>query len=312
MQNVLWLSRRIALVVAALCLVQGCDDNIDFVTDDRMAGGLVVILPGIEGESELNRNIRRGLVAGGVFRALPIHRWGRPVPIAGVLLNQVDFLGNRLAGVRVAKLIQTYQDSHPGKPVHVVGHSGGGGVAVFAAEAMPEGRKIDGLILLSASISSAYNLTKALSHCRNGIVSFYNPDDFALLGVGTTALGNVDGTHGPSAGLIGFDKPRGRAGPAKNAAWEKLYQVKLGGLSGGDGDPHASTTRVGFVSLNVAPWVLSETWPAAGTLASARLPAPPAPEKEADTPKPEEKPKPKEKPNPKENPKAPEPPKARS
>ena len=127
-------------------------------------------------------------------------------------------------------------------------------MAVFAAEALPEDRKIDGLVLLSASISSAYNLTKAASRCKSGIVNFYNPDDAALLGVGTIVVGTVDGTHGPSAGLLGFDR-------AGKKGHENVYQVKLSGAEAG-GDPHASATRPGFVAANVAPWVLAPAWPA--------------------------------------------------
>ena len=276
----------IALCAALVIPLVGCNSNGDFVTDDRLANGLVIILPGIEGESELNRNIRRGLIAGGIHRAMPIHSWGRPIPLAGVLINQVDFLGNRLAGIGVADLIINYQDSHPGKPVHIVGHSGGGGIAVFAAEALPKDRKIDGLILLSASISSAYDLTKAASRCSQGIVNFYNPDDAGLLGIGTTVVGTVDGTHGPSAGLIGFDK----AGKKNH---RNVYQVRLRGMDSG-GDPHASTTRVGFVSRNVAPWALANEWPAGAT--TTRRHRPRTRPKQAKTP---EKPDDDDKPRPK-------------
>jgi hypothetical protein len=88
----------------------GCADNSAYVTTDRLENGLVIILPGIEGQSELNRDIRRGLVVAGVHRGLPIHSWGRPVPLAGPLLNQMDFLGNRLAGARVAHMVTEYQE----------------------------------------------------------------------------------------------------------------------------------------------------------------------------------------------------------
>lgn len=248
-------SSALPLVVAALGAILpalGCADNSAYLTDDRLDNGLVIILPGIEGHSQLNENIRRGLVAGGVYRALPIESWGRPIPLAGPLITQMDFVGNRLAGGRVAKTIIKYQDKHPGRPVYVVGHSGGGGVAVFTAEAMPEGRQIDGLILLSASISSAYDLEKALSHCRNGIVNFYNQQDSGVLGLGTTLIGTVDGTHGPSAGLIGFDC-------FDRPGYDGLYQVKMMGVSE---DTHTTSTQVGFVSIHVTPWVLSDSWPA--------------------------------------------------
>jgi pimeloyl-ACP methyl ester carboxylesterase len=266
MRSTLRLLLPLGLGAALLGLAAGCNGNDDYLTPERLGNGLVIILPGIEGESEFNHDIRKGLVRAGVSRAMPIHAWGRPIPLAGVLINQVDFLGNRLSGGTVARMITAYQDSHPGQPVHVIGHSGGGGVAVFAAEALPEGRQVDGLILLSASISSAYDLTKAAAHCRKGIVNFYNPEDTGLLGVGTIVMGTVDGTHGPSAGLIGFDKATARGN-------EKVFQVRVDGLDA-IGDPHSAATGVSFVAANVAPWVLANAWPANSSFAEA--PADPA------------------------------------
>ena len=249
-------------LLATAVLAGGCADNQEFVTEDRLENGLVIVLPGIEGVSEYNRNIRRGIEAAGIYRALPIVSWGRPIPLIGVLANQIDFIGNRLAGINVARMVKQYQDNHPGKPVYIVGHSGGGGVAVFAAQALPEGRKLQGLVLLSASISSAYDLTKALNRCENGIVCFYNKGDGALLGVGTIVLGNVDGTHGPAAGLIGFDWPSDRARDEKKRAYRKLYQVHLGPeMLYGDEGAHSAATNPHFVSLYVAPWLMAQTWP---------------------------------------------------
>ena len=241
----------ISVCLLGAALLAGCGpEEAIYVTDARKANGLVVILPGIEGESGMNHDIRDGLLQGGAAEALVIRPWGVPVPGLGLLVNQTNFLGNRMAGAGVARMIAEYQNVHPGAPVYLVGHSGGGGVAVFAAVAvadMDANRRVDGLILLSASISSDYDLTKALGCSRNGLVNFYNPEDVLLLGGGTALLGNVDGGHGPSAGLAGFqrDVPR-------------LYQVEVGG----GGDPHATATRVPFVAANVAPWIRSAAWPA--------------------------------------------------
>ena len=252
------------ILILGLPLIVGCngEDAAMYTTVDRLANGMVVILPGIEGESEFNHDIRRGLDYGGIDCALPIYSWGRPIPGVGMLLNQMDFLGNRLAGVRIAKMIEEYQQGHPGMPVYVVGHSGGGGIAVFTAEAMPEGKQLDGLVLLSASIWSGYDLTKALKHCRSGIVNFYNEADVGLLGIATTIMSNVDGMRGPSAGLIGFAKPTENDPEEKRLAYTKLYEIPVtAGMTGGD-DPHAAATRPGFVSVYVVPWVASTAWPA--------------------------------------------------
>lgn len=235
--------RRVGLIGAVLLassLCAGCGGgNGQYMTEDRLDNGLVIILPGIEGESEFNRNIRRGLLAARVDRAIMIHNWGLPVP----LVKQVDVIGNRLAGAEVAKIVVGYQRSHPGRPVHIIGHSGGGGVAVFAAEEMPADRKVDGLVLLSPSISAGYDLRKAMANCRDGIVNFYNPADTGLLGIGTTIVGNVDGIRGPSAGLTGFQK-----------SYADLRQVRV---QSGRADPHSAATNVGYVRRHVAPYVLA-------------------------------------------------------
>jgi len=259
----------LAVSLAVPIAAGGCGDrNAPYLTESRLAKGLVIILPGIEGESPLNHDIRKGLVAAGVYRGLPIYSWGRPIPLAGPLINQMDFIGNRLAGARVAEMVVSQQDRYPGRPVYLVGHSGGGGIAVFAAEALPKNRKVDGLILLSASISKGYDLTKALNRCRNGIVNFYNRSDAALLGVGTTIVGNVDGGHGPSAGLVGFEMPRSGDPKEKILAYKKLYQIEATpAMTRGSIDPHASTTDPDFVATYVARWILASHWPPRGSYA---------------------------------------------
>ncbi len=243
-------------VLAAGMLVAGCSPtNDEYVTPPRLERGLVVILPGVEGEGFNSYAIRSGLLRAGVGSALPIYSWGRPVPLAGPLINQMDFIGNRLAGRRIADMIGNYQDSHPDRPVYLVGHSGGGGVAVFAVEALADGRKVDGIVLLSASISKGYDLTKVLSRCRNGIVNFHSSKDVGLLGVGTTVFGNVDGVHGPSAGLNGFDSnPVGLV----QVPWtEDMASV---GHHGG----HMDSAGARFVRAYVADYVQGSGWSSRG------------------------------------------------
>lgn len=177
------------------------------------------------------------------------------------MLNQVDFIGNRIAGQRVADRIMKYLQENPGRPVHIVGHSGGGGIAVFAAERLKKGYEIDGLVLLSASISSGYDLTRAMQNCNRGIVNFYNHGDGAMLAVGTTVMGNVDGIHGPSAGLIGFAKPKTTDSPKKKAAYDKLFEVSVTTAMTGDCLAHFGTTQPLFITQYVAPWIFSSQWP---------------------------------------------------
>ena len=126
----------------------------------------------------------------------------------------------------------------------------------MAAEGMPDGRQVDGLVLLSASISAGYDLTKALGRCKKGILNVYNRDDGGLLGVGTTVVGTVDGSRGASAGLTGFDGPGSAAG---QDVYHKLQQLEITpSMTWGDSDPHGAATRPSFVSSYVAPWILSD------------------------------------------------------
>ncbi len=242
------IGRRCVLAAAAalLCLLAaGCAGQADldprYVSSDRMDKGLVVILPGIEGESQANRNIREGLDRGGVPYALVIYNWGFPVPGFGLLINEADVAANRASAERLALRVARYQREHPQRPVFLIGHSGGGGVAVFALESlagMPDAQPVDGAFLLSASVSADYPMETALRMTRRGIVNVYNPDDTALLGAGTAIFGNVDGGHGDSAGRTGFvrDLPR-------------LYNVQLTADRPGLAGSHASSTPTGGGAL---------------------------------------------------------------
>ncbi|MBT3199000.1 MAG: hypothetical protein HN350_03700 [Phycisphaerales bacterium] len=263
--------RSLLPCISALSLVIfcGCENNSAFMTPERLNSGLIVILPGIEGESGANHDIRDGLVNSGVDRSPQIWHWGRPVPGLGMILNQMDFLGNHLEGGKIAQRIVKYQDEHPGRPVHIIGHSGGGGIAVFAASQMPKGRQVTGLVLLSASISSTYDISRALKNCSSGIVNFYNRDDGALLGLGTAVLGNVGGSRASSAGLSGFTIPDSDDASTR-LAYKKLYQVSMTGSMTSGAIAHFAATQPHFISRYVTPWITNSNWPADPSIITQR------------------------------------------
>jgi pimeloyl-ACP methyl ester carboxylesterase len=240
----------VLLSSAVLLCTVGCGGIFSgkYQTEARKENGLVVILPGIEGEGYFNHNIRQGLINAGCYRAITIYNWGVPIPGIGLLVNQTNVLGNRMAGKNIAQMIEKYQIAYPGRPVYIVAHSGGGGVAIFTAEAMRTGQVIDGIVLLSASISADYNLRSALRHCRKGILNIYNPADSALLRAGTMILGNVDGGHGASAGLNGFVRHDAKL---QQPRVPSDASARFGGYS------HDVATSPGFVAAYVAPYVLN-------------------------------------------------------
>ena len=180
----------------------------EYATPERLDDGYTIILPGIEGKSYFNICIAKGLADSGVTSALEIHDWTTGIwPLFPYHLRANE-RHRREARVIAAKIV-AYQDRHPGKPVHLVGHSGGAALAVMALEALPEGHKIDKALLLAPALSPNYDLSAALRNVETGIWNFHSPLDLVFLRGGTLLLGTIDGRHVTAAGAVGFALPKG-------------------------------------------------------------------------------------------------------
>ena len=245
----------LTLLTAAVGLAAGCSHQ-PYLTPEREAKGRVVVLPGVEGRSPLNYTIVEGLAAGGVDWGIDLQDWTLPL---GPLYNLRNELGNRQKAGEIAIRIAEYKFAHPDNPVVVVGQSGGGAMALWVAESMPENQHLDGLILLDPAISPGYMVDFALSKTKRGAISFYSEKDWVFLGFGTTLYGTMDGRHTSSAGRVGFSVP---AGSARPKAYDKLFQIAwhkqmaAAGHTGG----HFSTSAKDFVKNYVAPFVLAKRW----------------------------------------------------
>ncbi len=170
--------------------------------------GLTLVLPGIESESVFTYGMCDGLQAGGVEGAIRVFNWGLPFP-GGYLANLTRIDRNRRRAKDIADEIVKYQDAYPGRPVHLVAQSGGAGIAVFAAEALPEGRTVDGVVLLGGALSPGYNLARALAKCRKGILNSHSCKDSVILNFGTRLFGTTDRQFTRAAGCVGFTEPAG-------------------------------------------------------------------------------------------------------
>lgn len=245
----------LSLAVAA-CAPVGCNSQ-PYMTEERLERGLVILLTGIEGRSPLNEAICRGLGEAGVNYAIKLEDWTSPV---GPLLNLRMEMRNRDKAEKIARRITLYQWEHPGRPVFVVGQSGGGAMAVWVAEGMPSGQKVDGVILLAPALAPDYLLDMSLKRVDRGMVNFYSARDWMLLGIGTTVYGTMDGSHTSSAGRVGFDVPR--AGSYRPITFEKLLQIpwteqmSRSGHTGG----HLSTGSASFIAQYVVPFLETERW----------------------------------------------------
>ncbi len=258
------------VVAVALCM-SGCATT-DLATADRMAHGVVVVLPGIEGRGPLNIDVARGLDEGGVNYGIEIFDWGTG-SAAGLLIHLTDLQRNMAQARRLAQRIEQYQRAYPGRPVHVLGHSGGAGVALLALEALPPYSRITGAILLAAAVSPQYDLRPALQRTQFAVYSFYCPQDLGFLGVGTGIFGTIDRAHGPSAGAVGFRLPDGL-----DEAGRRLYELRLRQISwssqmwrDGHHGGHLGWANRRFVRTWLAPLIIEEDQAAAVSLSPSML-----------------------------------------
>lgn len=236
--------------------ITGCGARISVMNQGDADRGLIVVLPGIDGRAGHNERACEVLGAGGTGMVVELFDWTLPLC---PLTNQRDEARNRRMAGKLAERITSYVASHPGRPVFLIGHSGGTALAIWAAEALPGQQQIDGIVLLASSLSPGYDLSQALKRTRGGIVSFRSERDSVLLGVGTTLVGTMDGKHTQAAGKVGFSVAgSGYAAEAYGGLYEVRWDKAMAGM-GNDGS-HFGCLAPEFVSSYVAPLVVARQW----------------------------------------------------
>lgn len=180
-----------------------CSGIADLDTPDRRRRGYIIVLPGIESRSCIEFQLARGLNDGGIGAAIDVHDWTTGFwPLFLYHLRSEKL--HRKAAREIAAKIGSYQTEYPGRPVSLIGYSGGAGVALWTLEALPPERKVAVTILLAAAVSPTFDLAPAASRSECGIRNYYSTLDIAFLGAGLLLLGTIDGRHRIAAGAVGF------------------------------------------------------------------------------------------------------------
>lgn len=212
--------------------------------------GLVMVFPGIEGGPQIMRPQYRAMRDGGTTQAIRFFDWQR---ISG-MANLMDYAGNRRKAAELAQSIVDYRAAHPKATIDLVGYSGGGGMAVFAAEALPPDIHLRNVVLAQAALSPDYDLTEVLRRVDGKLVNLYSPADWLILGAGTTVWGTMERKHGDSCGKIGFDVLRAVPDETQRAHFmQRGWQSKNWGLSQ-DGS-HVQLFSYEWNRANIAPFV---------------------------------------------------------
>ena len=236
--------------------VAGCGARITAMNKGDMDRGLVIVLPGIDGPTGHNERACKAIGSGTADMSVELFDW--TVPLSPLINLRNEGRNRRMAAV-LADRILAYRTSHPGGAVFLVGHSGGTAVAVWAAEALPDGRQIDGIVLLASSLSPGYDLSSALRRTRGGVVNFCSERDSAILGAGTVMFGTMDGKHTEAAGKVGFSVPESRrAGGVYRGFSEIRWNPDMAQMGHDGGHFGCLSTR--FVSSYVAPLITTSQW----------------------------------------------------
>lgn len=242
-------SRVLGIVIAGACFMTGCNTRY-YMREERLDKGLVVILPGIDGPSPLNASIRRGLDRGGLPYALEIYNWHNHRLGASYAFTP-DACRERAS--EIAAHVAEYRDAHPGRTVFVVGHSAGGAIGTFAAEAMPPDAPLDGLIILAPALGPTYDVTAAIRGSGGRMINCWASNDYFLRTL-TTIGQNLDGFKGRTAGQEGFCLPED-SGDERRRVFEMLVQIEWDKSMRAQGHwgGHRGWTSGRWVAANLAP-----------------------------------------------------------
>jgi pimeloyl-ACP methyl ester carboxylesterase len=241
-----------AILVAATLAAAGCKRHErDYISAQRLESGLVVSLDGIGGYNWGPQWLRSGLEEAGVSDAIVIYDWSKG-PGGMWLGDLMDGQRNQGVARDLADLLATYIAATPGRPVTLIGHSGGAAVVAWALEHLPAGMQVERAILMAPALAPDYDLTTALKGVRHRLYVMHSPGDVGLLAAGTAVFGTMDRKHGVSAGLVGFRLPENSLDAyqytkIRQVAWT-LDLVKSGHLGG-----HMGWTTTRFARDFIAP-----------------------------------------------------------
>ena len=143
---------------------------------------------------------------------------------AKIVKDQTDQCHIRCQGERLAQEVLAYRQEHPDLPLTLFGHSAGCNVVLAAMENLPPG-VVDRVFLLSAAVSTCYDLRPALKVVNKGIYVYHSKHDCLYLSIAMRLLGRTtkDLRQGRRQGRL----PRVRAGPGGHGPVHEALPARL-------------------------------------------------------------------------------------
>ena len=202
------LSTHPACLIALMLLghLCGCRSEAEIIARHRQRDH-VLLVAGIAGWGRDLVDVRRALREAGLKSVIEIVPWrAQPFltfPPIHSLWNLIDLPANRKRADEIAARITELRRNEPDGKIILAGFSGGGALAVFSLERLPQDVQVDRAILVAPAISKDYALSGALEHCKDRLISFYSERD-GIVGWGTALFGTIDRKATVSAGHCGF------------------------------------------------------------------------------------------------------------
>lgn len=169
------------------------------------------------GVATVSKGLRRAGYQGNIIN------WRWSATLNPALDQTVGRPAAMLRGKALGKEITGYLRRYPRRPVNIIALSAGTGVAMWAAESLDPPAKLNNLVLLGSSLSSTYDITKALANMTGKVYVYYARSDLILQGP-VRALGTIDGKLGVEpTGLVGLHPPQGKE-RVVNIPWSSRYE----------------------------------------------------------------------------------------
>jgi pimeloyl-ACP methyl ester carboxylesterase len=224
-------------------------------TAGELERGLVYMFPGIEGSDWSLQEAYAGLRDAGLDRAVRVYKW--PDGSNGYL-NLTALERNRREARDVVAELANYRRTHATQPIDLVGYSGGGGMAVLVAEAVPNDLRLRDVVLVHAAVSPRYDLSRVMDRIDGRLVSLCADTDWLILGAGTSVFGTIDRYHGSAAGRVGFEIEQALPDPADRKRFVE-FRWNLEEAELGEFGQHGQILMRGWNRTRVAPWLVNDT-----------------------------------------------------
>ena len=245
----MWKRRGLSVVtgtcLASLMLSAGC-------TDPREQFGRTWYIDGASNWGFGVAEVPAGLYDAGYDGLVSIHRWS--LTFNPMLDQTLRFIAQG-SGEQLGAAITDYLARNPGAEANIIALSAGTGVGIWAIENVRPPHKVNSFVLLGSSLSSRYDVRKALANMKGNMYVYYASRDPVLEGP-VRALGTIDGTFDTSAGLVGLRGPGAAGGRVVNIPWSRKY-VRYGWTGG-----HTDCTNRRFVKAVISQQIVGRRTPA--------------------------------------------------